>query len=117
MRAFPSEGQHVRGQVGADDHALQSDGRGCRETRLPVATTHVQHPGAGLDASQLDERRAHQPPGLIRLEHVVPTAPAAGRALPLGALLFLEFGRIEWIDSYGSQCTRADGPPFETLSP
>jgi hypothetical protein len=37
---------------------------------------------------------------LIRLEHVVPTPPDVGRALPLGALFLLELGWIEWIDSH-----------------
>ena len=41
-----------------------------------------------VGAGQLDECRAHEPPCLIGLENVVPSAPAVGRLSPLGALFF-----------------------------
>jgi hypothetical protein len=93
--ALAGEGQQRGGNIRADHAPFGADDACGGQTRLSIATTHIQDRPARSNARQLDEDRAVALAAVLAFDNVVPFAPPRGGITPLLSHLLLEGDRVK----------------------
>lgn len=92
---LPSEGEHVRRDVGGQHAPARGYGERGGQGGLAVTRSEVEDGVAGAEPGELRQPACHGLAAGVGFQHVVPLALAGRRGLPLGALGLLEGRGIE----------------------